>query len=126
MLTCRLIDIMADNFLLAFEDALVIQEYVQRQQSNPPTTKEVNGQLIYESRGDFGPLKKGVGQVKLCDFGSAIVLDPSKLCYREIQPDGLEAPEVLLRAGWNESADIWNMVVVVCSLQHHRESYADL
>ncbi|KAF2718125.1 kinase-like protein, partial [Polychaeton citri CBS 116435] len=106
-------DIKADNFLLAFEERSVIDEYVRQQQSDHAICEDIDGRVIYETRGDFGPLKKGVGRLKLSDFGSARMLDSLNLCYDDIQPQGLEAPEVLFKAGWNRSADIWNLGVVV-------------
>ena len=30
-----------------------------------------------------------------------------------IQPEALRAPEVILRAGWNAAADIWNFACLV-------------
>lgn len=43
-------------------------------------------------------------------LGRRLGRDPSMLY---IQPEGLSAPEALLKAGWNRSAEIWSLGVVV-------------
>lgn len=109
-----MVDLKADNFLLAFEDDSVIRQYANRQQrSSSVPLKEVDGHVVFKSQGDFGPLQKAIGRLKISDFGSAVLGVPSELYFHDIQPEGLEAPEVLLKAGWNCSADIWNLGVVV-------------
>lgn len=109
-----MVDLKADNFLLAFEDHSVIRQYADWQQrTSSVTLKEADGQVVYKSHGDFGPLQKAIGRLKISDFGSAVLGVPSELYFHDIQPEGLEAPEVLLKAGWNCSADIWNLGVVV-------------
>lgn len=91
----------------------MIQEYVLGQQSDVILSKEIDGNVFYKSQCDCGPHKKAVRRVKLSDFGSAVLGDPSKLYYHDIQLEGLEAPEVSLKAGWYQSADIWDLGVVV-------------
>jgi len=99
--------------LLGFEDNSVVDDYVRQLEESPPLCKEVNGHPIYQSAADFGTLKKGVGLLKISDFGAAVfgnVLTPH--CHN-IQPEQFCAPEVLLKAGWTYSADIWNFGMVV-------------
>jgi serine/threonine-protein kinase SRPK3 len=62
---------------------------------------------------DFGGLKKGVGLLKISDFGAAVLGNVSTPHCHDIQPDQFCAPEVLLKAGWTYSADIWNLGTVV-------------
>ncbi|KAL8972125.1 MAG: hypothetical protein Q9197_002927 [Variospora fuerteventurae] len=71
---CHIIhtDLKSDNLLLGFEDRSVINDYVRKQKENPPQSKEVHGHPIYQSRPDFGGLRKGVGLLKISDFGAAV------------------------------------------------------
>lgn len=100
--------------MLVLEDDSVLLDYVKQQESTTPITKTVDGHVITKSQKDFGPLRKGMGFVKLGDFGLSVILkDPSSLQYGSIQPLGSEAPEVLFSAGWTKSADIWNLGIMV-------------
>lgn len=62
---------------------------------------------------DFGGLKKGVGRLKICDFGAAVLGNVPIPHSHDIQPAQFCAPEVLLKGGWTYSADIWNLGMVV-------------
>ncbi len=98
---------------MGFEDSSVINDYVRQQKDNPPLYKEVDGHPIYQSRADFGPLRKGVGLLKINDFGAAVFGNTSTPHRHDIQAEQFCAPEVLLKAGWTYSADIWNLGMVV-------------
>ncbi|KAI1909054.1 hypothetical protein LOZ12_004359 [Ophidiomyces ophidiicola] len=102
-------DLKADNFILAFEDSAVLEDYVQEQDRNPASFTEIDGRPIYESRPDFGPLRKGVGRLKTIDFGTAVSGGVLKPHNHDIQPLQFSAPEVILRATWTYSTDIWNL-----------------
>jgi len=99
--------------MLGFEDSSVIDDYVREQEEHHPLYKEVDGHRIYQSRADFGSLRKGVRLVKISDFGAAVFGNVSTPHCHDIQPDQFCAPEVLLKAGWTYSADIWNLGMVV-------------
>lgn len=98
---------------MGFEDSSVIDDYVHQQKANPQLYKEVDGYPIYQSRADFGGLRKGVGLLKMNDFGAAVFGNVSTPHRHDIQPEQFCAPEVLLKAGWTYSADIWNLGMVV-------------
>ncbi|OJI91261.1 hypothetical protein ASPTUDRAFT_916069 [Aspergillus tubingensis CBS 134.48] len=105
-------DLKADNFLIGFEDATILDHYVRQQEAHPAPHVLRNGRPIYESMNDLGPLRKGVGMLKISDFSAAVfgnVLTPHN---HDIQPQPFCAPEVLLKAGWSYSADIWNLGTV--------------
>jgi len=70
---------------------------------------------MYQSRPDFGRLRKGVGFVKLTDFGLAVRGDGPTKFHHDIQPLEYTAPQVMLQAEWTYSAYIWNLGLVVCS-----------
>lgn len=110
---CETQDLKSDDMMLDFEATSVIEDYVRQQEANPPGSKDDNGHPVYESRSDFGSLRKGVGVVKISDFGAATFGNVSKLHYHDIQPVQFCAPEVMLKAGWTYSADIWNLGMVV-------------
>ncbi|KAL2044438.1 hypothetical protein N7G274_003143 [Stereocaulon virgatum] len=109
-------DLKSDNFLLGFEDSSVIDDYVHQQKANPPLYKEVDRHPIYQSSADFGGLRKGVGLLKINDFGAAVFGNVSTPHRHDIQPEQFCAPEVLLKAGWTYSADIWNLGMVLWEL----------
>lgn len=96
--------------MVPFEDAKVLEDYVCRQQANPAPCQERNGRPVYESRSNFGHLRGDIGYVKLTDFGLAV---RGNAHNHDIQPREYTAPEVMLKAGWSYSADIWNLGLVV-------------
>lgn len=100
--------------MLPFEDPKVLDDYVREQEANPAPFEERCGRPVYQSRPDFGHLRKGVGFVKLTDFGLAVRGNVSTMYHHDIQPLEYTAPEVMLRAGWSFSADTWNLGLVVC------------
>lgn len=102
--------------MLPFEDPAVLTDYIREQEANPAPFQEHRGRPVYESRPDFGRLRKGVGFVKLTDFGLAVRGDKSTTNRRDIQPLEYTTPEVMLQAGWSYPADIWNLGLVVCFL----------
>ena len=103
--------------MVPFENPQVLQNYVRRQEANPAPALEGNGRPIFESRSDFGRMERDVDYVKITDFGLAIRGDVLKTPNHDIQPKEYTAPEVMLKAGWTYSADIWNLGMVV-SLSH--------
>ena len=84
----------------------VANYYVRRLKESPSLCKEVDGHPIYQSAADFDDLRKSVGLLKISNFGAA------PHCH-DIQPQQFCAPEVLLKAKWTYSADIWNLGMVV-------------
>ncbi|OAA50391.1 protein kinase domain protein [Metarhizium rileyi] len=109
-------DLKGDHFMLPFEDPAVLNDYVREQEANPAPFEERRGRPVYESRPDFGRFRKGVGFVKLTDFGLAVRGDVSTKYFHDIQPLEYTAPEVMLQAGWSYSADIWNLGLVLWEL----------
>lgn len=110
-------DLKGDHFMVPFESYNVLSNYVTRQQANPAPRLEGNGRAIHESRPDFGRMKRDVDFVKITDFGLAVRGDVMKKPNHDIQPHAYTAPEVMLKAGWSYSADIWNLGMVVCITQ---------
>ncbi|CAK96657.1 uncharacterized protein An08g08770 [Aspergillus niger] len=106
-------DLKADNFLIGFEDTTVLDQYVRQQELHPAPHVLRNGRPVFESRNDFGPLKRGVGLLRISDFSAAVFGDVSTPHNHDIQPQPFCAPEVLLKAGWSYSADIWNLGTVL-------------
>lgn len=50
--------------------------------------------------------------LKISDFGAAVFGNVPTSHRHDIQPEQFCAPEVLLKAGWTYSADIWNLGMV--------------
>ncbi|KAI2906347.1 hypothetical protein CBS11852_771 [Aspergillus niger] len=109
-------DLKADYFLIGFEDTTVLDQYVRQQELHPAPHVLRNGRPVFESRNDFGPLKRGVGLLRISDFSAAVFGDVSTPHNHDIQPQPFCAPEVLLKAGWSYSADIWNLGTVLWEL----------
>lgn len=114
---CKLIskaDLKGDHFMLPFDDPEVLHNYVRQQEEDPAPFRERHGRPVFESRPDFGYVRNvEPTAVQLTDFGLAVRRDvPAKHNYR-IQPFEYRAPEVMLKAGWSYSADIWNLGLVV-------------
>ncbi|KAL1884494.1 hypothetical protein Plec18167_002084 [Paecilomyces lecythidis] len=110
------IDLKGDNFLLGFEDPAVLENYVRQQEADPAPYKLVDGHTVFQSRPDFGPLKKGVGLLRISDFSTAVFADDARTHNHDIQPQPFCAPEVLLKTTWSYSADIWNLGNVLWEL----------
>ncbi|QRD82591.1 serine/threonine protein kinase [Aspergillus flavus] len=108
---CHIIhtDLKADKFLLGFEDSDVLENYARQQESNPAPFRDNDSHPVFQSRPDFGPLRKGMGRVQISDFSAA----PHN---HDIQPQPFCAPEVLLKATWTYSADIWNLGTMLWEL----------
>ncbi|KDE80352.1 serine/threonine protein [Aspergillus oryzae 100-8] len=107
---CHIIhtDLKADKFLLGFEDSDVLENYARQQESNPAPFRDNDSHPVFQSRPDFGPLRKGMGRVQISDFSA-----PHN---HDIQPQPFCAPEVLLKATWTYSADIWNLGTMLWEL----------
>ncbi|VUC27273.1 unnamed protein product [Clonostachys rosea] len=116
---CRTIhtDLKSDHFMVPFEDPSILDEYLRQQKKTPPMLKESRGRPIYETRHNFGRLKRGIQIAKLTDFGLAVCdQKPGTLHFHNIQPLEYTAPEVLFKTGWSYSADIWNLGLVLWEL----------
>ncbi|KAF5020125.1 hypothetical protein F66182_7857 [Fusarium sp. NRRL 66182] len=107
-------DLKGDHFMVPFEDSSVLDQYALRQAANPASHIRRNGRPLYASRSSFGPLRGRVENVKLTDFGLAA--DGNRPHNHDIQPREYTAPEVILKAGWSYSADIWNLGLVLFDL----------
>ncbi|XHG08972.1 hypothetical protein AWENTII_012056 [Aspergillus wentii] len=64
---------------------------------------------LFQSRPDFGQLRKGLGMVQISDFSAAVFGDVATPHNHDLQPRQFCVPEVLLKATWSYSADIWNL-----------------
>lgn len=99
--------------MVPFESPTVVDEYVHGLETEPPSFEEREDRLIYHSRPDFGLLRRGVRFVQIGDLGLAAFGNVSSPHNHLIQPRQLRAPEVILKAGWTYSADVWNLGMVV-------------
>lgn len=109
MLTCKLLDIKADNIMFGIADDSVFRDFTEDELQNPCPRKELDGRTIYVSRELRMPREWGAPV--LCDFGSAI---PGGIEHLEdIQPNIYRAPEVILEVPWTYSVDIWNVGCMV-------------
>lgn len=98
--------------MLTIDDESLLPAFEQAEASDPSPKKFVDDtRTIYGSRKLGLPKDSLWGQPVLCDFGEArIGLGPHRGL---IQPELYRAPEVLFDMGWESSADIWNVAVMV-------------
>lgn len=106
-------DLKSDNVLMALRDQFVLDAVTQDEMSSPLPQKKLEDRTIYLSRNDFGLQAKSLGRPVITDFGLAVHGDEPCTHNHPIQPDGYQAPEVVLRAGWSYSVDIWNLGTLV-------------
>ena len=113
-------DLNPNNILVRFEQPYPLDKFVQGEVDLPSEQKppDAQGRIIYRSRNQFGPIIEGsvIGRPLIADYGHAVQGDRlrSDPHYNIlIQPELLRAPEVIFRAGWTYSADIWNFGVLV-------------
>lgn len=95
--------------MFGIADDSVFSDVENNELQSPCPRKELDGRTIYTSRELKMP--QNVGAPILCDFGSAVMGDEEH--SEDIQPDAYRAPEVILRAPWSYSVDIWNVGCVV-------------
>ena len=105
-------DLKPDNILLGIESQAVIDDLVNDEAEEPTPRKMEGSRAIYLSR-NFGDLQRPPGPPKIADFGLAVWGDVPQPHNHPIQADLFQAPEVILRAGWTYSVDIWNLGVMV-------------
>ncbi len=101
-----------DNILLGIESQAAINDLVNAEAKEPTPRKMEGSRAIYPSR-NFGDYQSPPAPPKIADFGLAVGGDVSQPHNHPIQADLLQAPEVILRAGWTYSVDIWNLGVMI-------------
>lgn len=90
-------------------DQSILEQFEEDEKTDPSPRKFVNGTTFYESR----PWKKPnrYGAPILTDFGAAV--SGEEMHTHDAQPDAYRAPEVMIKADWSYSIDIWNVGCMV-------------
>ena len=83
--------------MIGVENNSVLHDLAAEERDSPSHYNENNGRYIYHRRNLGDP-----------NLGLA-VWGHQKTYNHPIQPDGFQSPEVILRAGWSYSANIWNL-----------------
>lgn len=97
---------------MALRDQRVLDAVVQDEIEDPLPQKNLKDQTIYLSRNNFGLQVDNIGRPVITDFGLSVCGDKGPHNH-PIQPNGFRAPEVIIGANWNYSADIWNLGALV-------------
>ncbi|RMZ78904.1 hypothetical protein DV738_g3588, partial [Chaetothyriales sp. CBS 135597] len=98
------------------EDPSILEEDAMDEFKHPLPQKHCDdGRVIYLARNNYGPLRRAVGVIRICDFDLA-VLGGDTLHKGCIQGEVYRAPEVILDAGYTYSADIWSLGVMLWDL----------
>ncbi|KAI6816005.1 hypothetical protein KC342_g15678 [Hortaea werneckii] len=108
--------------MLTIDDESLLPAFEQTEASDPSPQKVIDDtRIVYGSRKLDLPKDSLWGQPVLCDFGEArIGPGPHKGL---IQPELYRAPEVLFDMGWDSSADIWNVAVMIWDLFQGRHLF---
>ncbi|KAL5344117.1 kinase-like domain-containing protein [Aspergillus crustosus] len=115
---CRVIhtDLTAESISIGFENTSLLDTYTWHQEQNPAPFKTVAGHPIYQSRSDFGPLRKPIRRIQISNFTTAVFGNTFLSPNHQIQSAPFSAPEVLLKASWSYAADIWNLGALIWDL----------
>ncbi|KAJ5796965.1 uncharacterized protein N7518_005505 [Penicillium psychrosexuale] len=125
---CKVIhtDLKLENIMVSFEDPAVLGDFLNSHLDQPVQCKiDSTGRHIYRRHNDFGPVRN-IRRIlpKIVDFGGSTQIDSEKeRGIYPIQPDHYRAPEVILGCGWETSADIWNLGVLLWDIIQGRELF---
>ncbi|KAL1861066.1 hypothetical protein Plec18170_001581 [Paecilomyces lecythidis] len=124
---CRIVhtDLKLENIMVSFEDPTVLVDFINSHLKKPMAYKiDSTGRRVYLSYNDFGPLKNLRSIPQIVDFGLATSLEEDDdWGVWPIQPDHYRAPEVILGNGWQMSADIWNLGVLLWDMIEGQELF---
>jgi hypothetical protein len=97
--------------MLTVDDASMFTDFEMDESVDSSPMKVIDDtRTIYGSCKLRDPKDGLWGHPVLCDFGEARI---GKSHYGLIQPELYRAPEVLFEMEWRDSADIWNVAVLV-------------
>ncbi|RMZ83900.1 hypothetical protein DV737_g1457, partial [Chaetothyriales sp. CBS 132003] len=108
--------------MVKLEDQSILERDAEEEFKHPLPQKHCDdGRMIYLARNDYGPLRRGVGVIRICDFDLAVLgHNPHKAC---IQGEIYRAPEVIPDPGYTYSADIWSLGVMLWDLLEGKELF---
>lgn len=102
-------DLQETNILLGIEDMAILEQFQERELSDPVPRKVDGDRITYQSR-TLNNIEL-LGRPILTDFGEARSNESTNAGL--IQPLQYRAPEVLFKMPWNQKVDIWNVGVMV-------------
>jgi serine/threonine-protein kinase SRPK3 len=99
--------------MVRIENPSLLERDAQDEFNNPLPQKQMEDRTIYLSRNNYGRLTVPTGIIQLNDFDHAVPTKEGQKHYGAIQAELYRAPEVVIDAGYNESADIWSLGAMV-------------
>ncbi|CAG8976327.1 hypothetical protein HYALB_00005734 [Hymenoscyphus albidus] len=110
---CKIVhtDIKGDNVLHVINDPTLLTDFLAAELQTPSPRKTIDDHTVYASRRFGYPKKHGIAV--LSDFGSTVLVKNNERRNWNIQPDIYRAPEVMIKADWSYTVDIWNVGCVV-------------
>ncbi|KAK4541660.1 hypothetical protein LTR36_007804 [Oleoguttula mirabilis] len=127
---CHIIhcDLSESNIIFRFADKSrreTLDLHSQIERTNPLSVKRLRDRTIYMPHDAFGPIVSHLGAAVITDFDVSVSGEDDADRIHDIQPQGYTAPEVMLRAGWSYSTNIWNFGVVLCGLVEGKPLFDD-
>ncbi|KFA77297.1 hypothetical protein S40288_01269 [Stachybotrys chartarum IBT 40288] len=109
-------DLKPDNIMVRIEDTSLLEQDARDEFNRPLPQKILTDRTIYLSRNNYGPLTVPTGSIQLNDFDHAVFTEPGQKHFGAIQAELYRAPEVVFDAGYDQSADMWSLGVMLWDL----------
>ncbi|KAK4892628.1 hypothetical protein LTR27_008904 [Elasticomyces elasticus] len=127
---CQIIhcDISDNNVILSIAEEVrnkIPDDISKDERADPSPVKHLADRTLYSARHDFDPLYPNIGGIVITDFDQSVGGEGNWDRNHDCQPEGLTAPEVILRVGFSYSADIWNFGALLCGMVEGKPLFDD-
>ncbi|KAK3666901.1 hypothetical protein LTR22_002126 [Elasticomyces elasticus] len=121
-------DLSDNNIIFSFAEKTrrsILEHHSRTEYSDPLPVKRLADRTVYQPHTNFGALIPNIGGAVITDFDASAYGEGNWDRNHDIQPVRLKAPEVLLRAGFSYSADIWNFGALLCGMVEGKPLFDD-